>query len=119
MEKELKHPPINFGKTGVLVINLGTPDSTSWFDIRKYLKEFLSDKRVIEVNPIIWQVILNVFILNQLVRFVLTGALRRDRAHRGDHSEPLGVTIRWGGPGGLEPCVATPGGRGIDRSGHR
>ena len=64
MEKELSHPPINFGKTGALIINLGTPDSTSWFDIRKYLKEFLSDKRVIEVNPIIWQIILNVFILN-------------------------------------------------------
>ncbi len=63
MENKLKHPPVNFGKTGVLIINLGTPDSTSWFDIRKYLKEFLSDRRVIEVNPIIWQVILNVFIL--------------------------------------------------------
>ena len=63
MENKLEHPPINFGKTGVLIINLGTPDSTSWFDIRKYLKEFLSDRRVIEVNPIIWQVILNVFIL--------------------------------------------------------
>ena len=64
MEKELNHPPINFGKTGVLIINLGTPDSTSWLDIRKYLKEFLSDRRVIEVNPIVWQIILNVFILN-------------------------------------------------------
>ena len=39
-----EHPPIKFGKTGVLIVNLGTPDSTSWFDIRKYLKEFLSDK---------------------------------------------------------------------------
>ena len=57
------HPKINFGKTGVLLINLGTPDSTDWLDIRKYLKEFLSDKRVIEVNPIIWQIILNLFIL--------------------------------------------------------
>ena len=57
------HPKINFGKTGVLVINLGTPDSTSWLDIRKYLKEFLSDRRVIEVNPVIWQIILNLFIL--------------------------------------------------------
>ena len=56
------HPPVNYGKTGVLIINLGTPDSTNWFDIRKYLKEFLSDKRVIEVNPIIWQIILNLFI---------------------------------------------------------
>ena len=57
------HPPIKYGRTGVLIINLGTPDSTNWFHIRKYLKEFLSDRRVIEVNPIIWQIILNLFIL--------------------------------------------------------
>ena len=61
---EKNHPPVKFGKTGVLIINLGTPDSTSWLDIRKYLREFLSDRRVIEVNPMIWLVILNVFILN-------------------------------------------------------
>tara|TARA_B100000963_G_scaffold132508_1_gene115384 strand:- start:7 stop:1002 length:996 start_codon:yes stop_codon:yes gene_type:complete len=61
MDKD--HPQIKFGKTGILIINLGTPDSTSWWDIRKYLKEFLSDRRVIEVNPIIWQIILNLFIL--------------------------------------------------------
>ena len=61
---EKNHPNVNFGKTGVLLINLGTPDSTRWLDIRKYLKEFLSDRRVIEVNPIIWQIILNLFILN-------------------------------------------------------
>ncbi len=57
------HPEVKFGKTGVLIVNLGTPDSTSWWDIRRYLKEFLSDRRVIEVNPIIWQIILNLFIL--------------------------------------------------------
>ncbi len=62
MEKD--HPKIKYGKTGVLIVNLGTPDSTSWWDIRKYLKEFLSDRRVIEVNPFIWQIILNLFILN-------------------------------------------------------
>ena len=60
---ESNHPEVKFGKTGVLLVNLGTPDSTSWLDIRKYLKEFLSDRRVIEVNPIIWQIILNLFIL--------------------------------------------------------
>ena len=60
---EKNHPEIKFGKTGVLIINLGTPNSTSWLDIRRYLKEFLSDRRVIEVNPIIWKIILNVFIL--------------------------------------------------------
>ena len=61
MQKD--HPEVKFGKTGVLLINLGTPDSTSWWDIRKYLKEFLSDRRVIELNPILWQIILNLFIL--------------------------------------------------------
>ena len=61
---EQKHPEINFGKTGILLVNLGTPDSTGWWDVRKYLKEFLSDRRVIEVNPIIWQIVLNLFILN-------------------------------------------------------
>ena len=58
------HPKIKFGKTGVLIINLGTPDSTKWLDIRRYLKEFLSDRRVIEVNPILWKLILNIIILN-------------------------------------------------------
>ena len=58
------HPQVNFGKTGVLLVNLGTPDSTKWLDIRRYLKEFLSDKRVIEVNPFLWKIILNLFILN-------------------------------------------------------
>ena len=58
------HPDIKFGKTGLLLVNLGTPDSTKWLDIRKYLKEFLSDRRVIEVIPILWQIILNLFILN-------------------------------------------------------
>ena len=57
---DANHPEVKFGKTGVLLINLGTPDSTGWWDIRKYLKEFLSDRRVIEVNPIIWKIILSI-----------------------------------------------------------
>ena len=60
------HPDIKFGKTGVLLINLGTPDSTDWWDIRRYLKEFLSDTRVIEVNPVLWQIILNLLKLKKL-----------------------------------------------------
>ena len=58
-----EHPRLPPKKTGILLVNLGTPDSTNWWDIRKYLKEFLSDKRVIEVNPILWQLILNIIIL--------------------------------------------------------
>ncbi len=60
----IDHPNIKYGKTGILLVNLGTPNSTSWFDIRKYLQEFLSDRRVIEVNPFLWKIILNLFILN-------------------------------------------------------
>tara|TARA_Y100000992_G_scaffold302585_1_gene277509 strand:- start:2548 stop:3540 length:993 start_codon:yes stop_codon:yes gene_type:complete len=57
------HPQVKFGKSGILLVNLGTPDSTGWWDIRRYLNEFLSDKRVIELNPIVWQIILKLFIL--------------------------------------------------------
>ena len=58
------HPKVAFGKTGVLLINLGTPESYSWINIRKYLKEFLSDRRVIETNRFLWFIILNLIILN-------------------------------------------------------
>ncbi|MEM7619925.1 MAG: ferrochelatase [Pseudomonadota bacterium] len=59
------HPEVNYGKTGVLLINLGTPDATDYWSMRRYLKEFLSDRRVIEVNPIIWWLILNVIVLTK------------------------------------------------------
>ena len=57
------HPEVKFGKR-LAFGKSRTPDSTSWWDIRKYLKEFLSDRRVIEVNPLLWKIILNLFILN-------------------------------------------------------
>jgi len=50
-------------KTGVLLLNLGTPDATDYFSMRRYLKEFLSDKRVIETAPIIWWFVLNFIVL--------------------------------------------------------
>lgn len=59
------HPEVKQGKVGVLLINLGTPDATDYFSMRRYLKEFLSDKRVIEANPVIWWFILNVIILSK------------------------------------------------------
>ena len=63
MNLPIEHPKVPDVKTGVLLVNLGTPDSTRWWDIRRYLKEFLSDRRVIEVNPILWKIILNLIIL--------------------------------------------------------
>ena len=40
-------------KQGILLVNLGTPDSPSNSNVRKYLDEFLMDERVIDVNPIL------------------------------------------------------------------
>ncbi|WP_420403756.1 ferrochelatase [Nisaea sp.] len=57
------HPALPDEKIGVLLLNLGTPDATDYWSIRRYLKEFLSDRRVIELNPLKWQIILNLFIL--------------------------------------------------------
>lgn len=51
------------GKIGVLLVNLGTPDGTDYWSMRRYLKEFLSDRRVIEVNPVVWWFILNGIVL--------------------------------------------------------
>ena len=57
------HPAVAFGKNAVLLINLGTPKSTEVKEIRSYLREFLSDNRIIEVNKILWFFILNCIIL--------------------------------------------------------
>ena len=57
------HPKVNKGKIGILLMNLGTPEATSYWPMRRYLKEFLSDRRVIEANPALWWVILNGIIL--------------------------------------------------------
>lgn len=57
------HPRIAPARVGVLLINLGTPEATSYWPMRRYLKEFLSDRRVIEANRALWWVILNGIIL--------------------------------------------------------
>ncbi len=57
------HPPVADGRVGVLLINLGTPDATDYWSMRRYLKEFLSDPRVIEVPKLIWWPLLNGIIL--------------------------------------------------------
>ena len=53
-----EHPNVVQGKVGVLLVNLGTPDGTDYWSMRRYLSEFLSDPRVIEVPQPIWQLIL-------------------------------------------------------------
>jgi protoporphyrin/coproporphyrin ferrochelatase len=57
------HPPIRTGRVGVLLMNLGTPEATDYWSMRRYLREFLSDKRVIEVSRFVWWPVLNLIIL--------------------------------------------------------
>ena len=58
------HPVVQSGRIGLLLVNLGTPDATDYWSMRRYLKEFLSDPRVIEVNRIAWWMILNLIVLS-------------------------------------------------------
>jgi ferrochelatase len=57
------HPPVGSGRIGVLLLNLGTPDATDYWSMRRYLKQFLSDQRVIELPRWKWWPILNLIIL--------------------------------------------------------
>ncbi|MCA0255277.1 MAG: ferrochelatase [Proteobacteria bacterium] len=59
------HPPVQFGRIGVLLVNLGTPDGTDYWSMRRYLSEFLSDRRVIEWSPFYWQPILQLIVLSK------------------------------------------------------
>ncbi|MCI4679363.1 ferrochelatase [Rhodoblastus acidophilus] len=57
------HPPVAHGKIGVLLVNLGTPEGTSYWPMRRYLAEFLSDRRVIETPRALWLPLLHMVIL--------------------------------------------------------
>ena len=58
------HPPVATPKVGVLLVNLGTPDAPTTSAVKRYLKQFLSDRRVVEIPPLLWQPILRGIILN-------------------------------------------------------
>ncbi len=58
------HAPVRSGRVGVLLVNLGTPEAPDPASVKKYLAEFLSDPRVIEIPQVVWQVILRGIILN-------------------------------------------------------
>ncbi len=59
------HPPIKRAKVGILLANLGTPDGTDYWSMRRYLSEFLSDKRVVDYSPWLWQPLLQLVILSK------------------------------------------------------
>ncbi|MEL6236461.1 MAG: ferrochelatase [Pseudomonadota bacterium] len=59
------HPPVATDRVGVLLVNLGTPDATDYWSMRRYLNEFLSDRRVIDYSPWLWQPLLQLIILTK------------------------------------------------------
>jgi ferrochelatase len=59
------HPKVKPARIGVLLANLGTPDATDYWSMRRYLNEFLSDRRVIDYSPWIWQPLLQLVILSK------------------------------------------------------
>lgn len=63
-QKPPSHPLVAARKIGVLLVNLGTPDAPTPQAVKRYLRQFLSDPRVVEIPPLIWQPILHGIILN-------------------------------------------------------
>jgi protoporphyrin/coproporphyrin ferrochelatase len=91
-QKPPDHPTVTPDKIGVLLLNLGTPDAPEYRPMRRYLSEFLSDRRVIETNPLIWQLILQGIILN--VRPQKSGANYRKIWDTEAGDSPLRVITR-------------------------
>lgn len=73
--------------TAILLVNLGTPDGYDFFSVRRYLKQFLSDKRIVELNPILWLPILHGIILNTRPR--TSGKNYKNIWHKPSNQSPL------------------------------
>lgn len=80
------------GKIGVVIVNLGTPEATDYWSVRRYLKEFLSDRRVIETPRLIWWPILNLAILS--VRPTRSGRAYRSIWNNARDESPLKTITR-------------------------
>ncbi|MFA8441692.1 ferrochelatase [Yoonia sp.] len=81
------HPAVKPARVGVLVANLGTPDATDYWSMRRYLNEFLSDKRVIDYSAWIWQPLLQLVILSK--RPFSSGAAYKSIWNEEDNESPL------------------------------
>ncbi|MBP0579562.1 ferrochelatase [Labrys sp. LIt4] len=86
------HPVAASGKIGVLLVNLGTPDAPTYWPMRRYLKEFLSDRRVIEVSRLLWWPLLNGIILT--TRPGKSGAKYASIWDKAENASPLLVITR-------------------------
>ncbi|MCP1168800.1 ferrochelatase [Limimaricola litoreus] len=86
------HPALPTSRVGILVANLGTPDGTDYRSMRRYLSEFLSDRRVVDTNPLIWQPILQGIILSK--RPQKSGAAYRSIWNEEMNESPLRTITR-------------------------
>lgn len=86
------HPPVPRAKIGVIVSNLGTPDATDYWSMRRYLNEFLSDQRVIDYPRWKWQPILQLIVLTK--RPFSSGAAYRGIWDKERDESPLLVITR-------------------------
>ena len=115
MERPRDHPVVRTGEVGVLLVNLGTPDAPTPAAVKRYLAEFLSDPRVIEIPPIVWQPILRGIILNTRPKksahayaqvwtdagaplAVITAAQAQGLQQRLGSSARVGWAMRYGNP---------------------
>lgn len=64
MSRPADHPEVKPRRIGVMLVNLGTPDAPDMRSVKNYLREFLSDRRVVELPAIIWQPVLRGIVLN-------------------------------------------------------
>ncbi|WOI53298.1 ferrochelatase [Parvularcula sp. LCG005] len=104
------HPPVRLGRVGVLLVNLGTPDKADAASVRRYLREFLSDRRVVDYPRAFWLPVLYGVILN--TRPAKTAKLYQSIWHEPTDESPLryytrgqaegiaeilgtGVTVDW------------------------
>jgi len=88
----IDHPPVAARRIGVLLVNLGTPEGTSYWPMRRYLSEFLSDRRVIEKPPLLWQPLLQGIILSR--RPKKSGALYASIWNKERNESPLKTYTR-------------------------
>ncbi|MEM8572501.1 MAG: ferrochelatase [Pseudomonadota bacterium] len=86
------HPHVTKAKIGVVLANLGTPDATDYWSMRRYLNEFLSDRRVIDYSPLFWQPLLQLVILSK--RPFSSGEAYRGIWNKEADESPLLTTTR-------------------------
>ncbi len=98
------HMSVASGGIGVLLVNLGTPNATDYWSVRRYLKEFLSDRRVIEMPRALWWSILNLIILT--IRPNRSGAAYKSIWNEELDESPL-RTITRAQAAKLAACLAT------------